>query len=51
MKPYHVPKRPVAWGTLHRFVPSGPVQNWVWRLTTLPNRHRMRHSWDFWRAV
>jgi len=46
-----VPSRPLTWGNLHRFTPHGPIQNWVWRITTLPNRHRMKHKWDFWRAV
>jgi hypothetical protein len=46
----HVPSRPLTFSTLHRFIPDGPIQNWVWRMTTFPNKHRMKHKWDFWRA-
>jgi hypothetical protein len=51
------PKIPMRWDQLHRFAPDiefpkkyQGLQNFLWRLTTLPNKHRMKHSWDYWRA-
>lgn len=26
------------------------MQNFVWRLFTLPNKHNMKRSWDYWNA-
>lgn len=47
------PTIPFQWGQLYRLIPRKffGTRNYVWRLTTLPNRHRMKHSWDLWRAV
>ena len=53
LKDNHVPTIPLRWDQVHRLVPNRffGLRNYVWRLTTLPNRHRMKHSWDFWRAI
>jgi len=47
------PKIPLRFNQVHRFVPKRffGLRNYIWRLTTLPNKHRMKHSWDYWRAI
>jgi hypothetical protein len=53
LKDNHVPSIPLRLDQVHRLVPNRffGLRNWVWRVTTLPNKHRMKHKWDFWRAV
>jgi hypothetical protein len=53
LKDNRVPSIPLKWENVHRLVPNRffGLRNYVWRLTTLPNRHRMKYSWDFWRAI
>jgi hypothetical protein len=53
LKDNHVPSIPLRWDQVHRLVPNRffGLRNYVWRLTTLPNRHRMKHKWDLWRAI
>jgi hypothetical protein len=47
------PSIPIKLSQLHRFIPSRffGLRNYVWRILTLPNRHRMKYSWDIWRAI
>lgn len=49
----YVPSIPVRFDQMHRLVPNRffNTRNWVWRITTLPNKNRMKHKWDFWRAI
>ncbi|GEM_PF-6296788 len=49
----HIPPIPKRFDQIHRLVPNRffGLRNWVWRVTTLPNRQRMKYSWDFWRAI
>jgi len=53
LKDESIPPIPKRFDQIHRLVPNRffALRNWVWRVTTLPNRHRMKHSWDIWRAV
>jgi len=50
---YKEPTIPKRFDQLYRVVPNRffSFRNWVWRVTTLPNRHRMKHKWDLWRAI
>jgi hypothetical protein len=47
------PKIPIRLDQAYRFVPKRfvGIRNYIWRLTTWPNTHRMKHKWDFWRAI
>jgi hypothetical protein len=53
LNPADEPTIPVRFDQIYRVVPKRffGFRNFVWRLTTLPNKHRMRHAWDFWRAI